>query len=55
MRTEKSLSKNGPLVTLDHCVIHATDWERSNAFYTKVMGAELIARPVGNIPPRRGL
>jgi peroxiredoxin/catechol 2,3-dioxygenase-like lactoylglutathione lyase family enzyme len=34
-------------VTLDHCVIHITDWERSNAFYTKVLGAELIARPVG--------
>ena len=34
-------------VTLDHCVIHVTDWERSNAFYTKVMGAELIARPAG--------
>src|SRR6202043_2434887 len=36
-----------PPVTLDHCVIHVTDWERSNAFYTAVMGAELIARPVG--------
>jgi peroxiredoxin/catechol 2,3-dioxygenase-like lactoylglutathione lyase family enzyme len=34
-------------VTLDHCVIHVTDWERSNAFYTGVLGAELIARPVG--------
>ena len=32
---------------LDHCVIHVSDWERSNAFYTKVMGAELVARPVG--------
>jgi peroxiredoxin/catechol 2,3-dioxygenase-like lactoylglutathione lyase family enzyme len=36
-----------PRVTLDHCVIHVSDWERSNAFYTRVMGAELIARPVG--------
>jgi peroxiredoxin/catechol 2,3-dioxygenase-like lactoylglutathione lyase family enzyme len=36
-----------PAVTLDHCVIHVSDWERSNAFYTAVMGAELIARPVG--------
>ncbi len=36
-----------PAVTLDHCVIHVSDWERSNAFYTTVMGAELIARPVG--------
>jgi peroxiredoxin/catechol 2,3-dioxygenase-like lactoylglutathione lyase family enzyme len=34
-------------VTLDHCVIHVTDWERSNTFYTRVLGAELITRPVG--------
>ena len=34
-------------VKLDHCVIHVTDWQRSNAFYTTVMGAELIERPVG--------
>ena len=34
-------------VKLDHCVIHVTDWERSNAFYTRVLGAELIERPVG--------
>ncbi len=34
-------------VMLDHCVIHVTDWERSNAFYTTVLGAELITRPVG--------
>ena len=32
---------------LDHCVIHVSDWERSNEFYRDVMGAELIARPVG--------
>jgi peroxiredoxin/catechol 2,3-dioxygenase-like lactoylglutathione lyase family enzyme len=32
---------------LDHCVIHVTDWERSNAFYTGVLGADLITRPVG--------
>jgi peroxiredoxin/catechol 2,3-dioxygenase-like lactoylglutathione lyase family enzyme len=36
-----------PPVTLDHCVIHVSDWARSNAFYTTVMGAELITRPVG--------
>lgn len=34
-------------VRLDHCVIHVSDWERSNAFYRDVMGAELIARPAG--------
>ena len=32
---------------LDHCVIHVSDWERSNRFYTQVMGAELVTRPVG--------
>jgi catechol 2,3-dioxygenase-like lactoylglutathione lyase family enzyme len=37
-----------PLPTrLDHCVIHVTDWGRSNAFYTQVLGAELIPRAVG--------
>ena len=32
---------------LDHCVIHVSDWERANAFYRDVMGAELVQRPVG--------
>jgi catechol 2,3-dioxygenase-like lactoylglutathione lyase family enzyme len=37
-----------PLPTrFDHCVIHVTDWERSNAFYTQVLGAELIPRASG--------
>lgn len=31
-------------VKLDHCVLHVSDWERSNAFYVKVVGAELITR-----------
>ena len=34
-------------VKLDHCVIHVSDWERSNAFYSRVLGAELVQRPVG--------
>jgi catechol 2,3-dioxygenase-like lactoylglutathione lyase family enzyme len=34
-------------VKLDHCVVHVADWERSNAFYASVLGAELIRRPVG--------
>lgn len=34
-----------PRVALDHCVIHVSDWERSNAFYRDVLGAELV--PVG--------
>lgn len=36
-----------PPMKLDHCVIHVSDWERSNAFYTKVLGAELVTRPAG--------
>jgi len=28
-------------VTLDHCVIHVSDWERSNAFYRDVLGLEV--------------
>ena len=35
-----------PEVTFDHCVLHVSDWERSNAFYETVLGAELV--PVGD-------
>ncbi|KQP91732.1 VOC family protein [Methylobacterium sp. Leaf117] len=38
------LTDLAPAVHLDHCVIHVTDWVRSNAFYRDVMGAELIPR-----------
>ncbi len=34
-------------VQLDHCVIHVSDWERSNAFYQAVLGVELIRRGQG--------
>jgi catechol 2,3-dioxygenase-like lactoylglutathione lyase family enzyme len=34
-------------VTFDHCVVHVSDWERSNAFYHDVLGAELVRRPQG--------
>src|SRR5262252_1583775 len=34
-------------VTFDHCVVHVSDWERSNAFYRDVLGAELVRRPQG--------
>ncbi len=30
-----------PNVKLDHCVIHVSDWGRSNAFYRDVLGAEV--------------
>lgn len=29
-------------IKLDHCVIHVSDWDRSNAFYRDVVGAEVI-------------
>ena len=31
-----------PVAGLDHVVIAVSDWERSNAFYRDVMGAELV-------------
>ncbi|MDQ3793851.1 MAG: VOC family protein [Actinomycetota bacterium] len=31
-----------PNVKLDHCVVHVSDWERSNAFYRDVLGAEVV-------------
>ncbi len=34
-------------VSLDHCVIHVSDWLRSGDFYARVLGAELVKRPVG--------
>ncbi len=32
---------------LDHVVIHVSDWERSNAFYRDVLGAEVVPRGAG--------
>ncbi len=34
-------------VKLDHCVVHVSDWNRSNAFYRDVLGAHLVERPKG--------
>jgi catechol 2,3-dioxygenase-like lactoylglutathione lyase family enzyme len=34
-------------VKLDHCVVHVSAWERSNAFYRDVMGAEIVPRATG--------
>jgi catechol 2,3-dioxygenase-like lactoylglutathione lyase family enzyme len=36
-----------PPIKLDHCVIHVSDWTRSNKFYSEVLGAELIERSPG--------
>jgi catechol 2,3-dioxygenase-like lactoylglutathione lyase family enzyme len=35
-------------VRLDHVVIHVSDWERSNAFYRDVLGAELVDKGDGS-------
>ncbi len=29
-------------IHLDHCVIHVSNWQKSNAFYEQVMGAEVV-------------
>lgn len=31
-------------IKLDHCVIHVTNWDRSNQSYRDVLGAQLIDR-----------
>jgi catechol 2,3-dioxygenase-like lactoylglutathione lyase family enzyme len=36
-----------PKVKFDHCVIHVSDWERSNAFYRDVLDAELVRQGNG--------
>ena len=28
----------------DHCVVHVSDWERSNSFYRDVVGVEIIQK-----------
>jgi len=35
------------MVKLDHCMIHVTDWARSNAFYADVMGFDVVRRGDG--------
>jgi catechol 2,3-dioxygenase-like lactoylglutathione lyase family enzyme len=35
------------VISLDHCVIAVSDWERSNPFYRDVLGADLIERGPG--------
>ena len=41
-------------VRFDHCVVHVSQWERSNAFYREVFGAELVERPHGGFAYRFG-
>jgi catechol 2,3-dioxygenase-like lactoylglutathione lyase family enzyme len=35
------------VTALDHVVIHVSDWDRSNAFYRDVLGAEVVSRDPG--------
>ena len=34
-------------IEFDHCVIHVSDWVRSNIFYRDVLGAEIVPRGAG--------
>ena len=43
-----------PTVSLDHVVIAVSDWERSNAFYRDVLGAELVELDKGRFAYRFG-
>jgi catechol 2,3-dioxygenase-like lactoylglutathione lyase family enzyme len=43
-----------PSLALDHCVIAVSDWERSNAFYRDVLGAELVELSYGRYAYRFG-
>jgi catechol 2,3-dioxygenase-like lactoylglutathione lyase family enzyme len=31
-------------IRFDHCVVHVSNWERSNTFYRDVVGVELISK-----------
>jgi catechol 2,3-dioxygenase-like lactoylglutathione lyase family enzyme len=42
------------LVALDHVVVAVSDWERSNAFYRDVLGAELVELDKGRVAYRFG-
>jgi catechol 2,3-dioxygenase-like lactoylglutathione lyase family enzyme len=44
-----------PHLKLDHCVIHVSEWERSNRFYRDVLGAELVDRGNGTWVYRFGI
>ena len=45
--TGRPRARREATVSLDHAVIAVSDWERSNAFYRDVLGAELVERGPG--------
>jgi catechol 2,3-dioxygenase-like lactoylglutathione lyase family enzyme len=42
------------MIAFDHCVIHVSDWERSNAFYRDVLAAEVVPTGSGGFAYRFG-
>ena len=36
-------------VKFDHCVVHVSNWERSNAFYRDVLFAEVLTNKTGYV------
>ena len=36
-------------IRLDHCVVHVSDWGKSNAFYREVVGAEVVPHNFGYV------
>jgi len=34
-------------VKFDHCVVHVSEWSRSNDFYARVLGAEIVPQGKG--------
>jgi len=44
--------RSGP--RLDHTVLKVSDWERSDAFYADVLGAEVVELPLGRRAYRFG-
>ncbi len=41
-------------ISLDHCVIHVSDWETARDFYTRVIGAKALEAPGGGCVFRFG-
>ena len=52
--TRRGLTCREGEIELDHVVIAVSDWERSNAFYRDVLGAELIQLDKGRFAYRFG-
>ncbi len=47
MSEQPDRTGSGPRLKLDHCVLHVSNWGRSNEFYESVLGADLVASGAG--------